>query len=131
MITYEKYAEIRKSKGFKNDADVCRVTGIPQSTFSEWKNGRYTPKYDKMSKIAEAFDMEYSEFVGVYGKFSGLNPDKPVPHLYGMMPDEEKIDDFDKELLRLYHNATSEAQLAVMTVLKNSQKEPLKSSKEA
>lgn len=78
MITYEKYAEFRNAKGYK-DSDICRMTGIPQSTFSEWKNGKYTPKYDKMSKIAEALEMNYNDFVGVYGKFSALN--KKIPML--------------------------------------------------
>ena len=77
MITYEKYAEFRNAKGYK-DSDICRMTGIPQSTFSEWKNGKYTPKYDKMSKIAEALEMSYNDFVGIYGKFSALNEQLPM-----------------------------------------------------
>ena len=138
MITYERYAEIRSSKGLK-DSDICRMTGIPQSTFSEWKNGKYTPKYDNMSKIAEALGMDYNAFVGPYGLWSALNPNKPsLPHLYGMMPGEnvekKPEDEFDQKLLRLYHNATPETQKNVMILLENSQKEaenPLPSSQEA
>ena len=128
MITYEKYAEFRNLKGLK-DSDICRMTGIPQSTFSEWKNGKYTPKYDKMSKIAEAVGMDYNAFVGQYGLWSGLNPNKPnvVPHVIGMMagetPEKEQESEFDKRLLRLYHNATPETQKNVMILLENSQKE--------
>lgn len=62
MITYEKYAEIRDSKGLK-DIDVARKAGIQPSTFSEWKKGKCTPKFDKMSKIAEALGLLYFEFV--------------------------------------------------------------------
>lgn len=76
MITYDKYCEIRDSKGLK-DGDVARKAGIQPSTFSEWKKGKCTPKYEKMSKIAEALDMDYFAFVGPVGKFSALNPNKP------------------------------------------------------
>lgn len=128
MITYERYANIRDGKGLK-DADVAKLAGIQQSVLSDWKRGKSTPKMDKLIKIADVMEMEYFAFVGPVGKFSAYNPNKPVPHLYGMMPGE--ISDFDKELICLYHNATSDAQSSVMTLLKNSQKEDSLSSKEA
>lgn len=122
MITYEKYCEIRDSKGFR-DGDVAKLAGIQASTFSEWKKGKCTPKYEKMSKIAEALGMEYSEFVGPVGKFSSLNPNRP---------EHKKEESFDEKLIRLYHNATDDAQKSVMTLLENSQKrDSSKSSKEA
>lgn len=34
---------------------VSLATGVPNSTFSEWKKGLYTPKVDKMQKIAAYF----------------------------------------------------------------------------
>ena len=36
-------------------SDVQRATGIPYSTFTDWKAGRYTPKVDKRKKIADFF----------------------------------------------------------------------------
>lgn len=75
MITYEEYCKIRDSKGLR-DGDVAKIAGIQASTFSEWKKGKCTPKYEKMSKIAEALGMDYFEFVGPVGKFSSLNPKK-------------------------------------------------------
>ena len=128
MITYEKYAEIRDSKGY-TDGKVAQLCGFGRSTFTDWKSGRSMPKIDKMQKIADLFEMEYFEFVGPVGKFSSLNPNRQFPHLNGIMPGE--ISDFDKNLLRLYHNATPDAQKSVMTLLENSQKEASKSSKEA
>ena len=77
MINYEKYAEIRDSKGLK-DSDIAKITSISQSTFTAWKKGDYMPKADKMEKIADALDMEYFEFVGRVGKFSGLRPKNPA-----------------------------------------------------
>lgn len=54
---YERYVELLKEKGVKN-IDVSRATGIPASTFSDWKKGKSSPKYDKILKIAEYFGVE-------------------------------------------------------------------------
>ena len=128
MITYEEYCKIRDSKGLR-DGDVAKKAGIQASTFSEWKKGKCTPKYEKMSKIAAALDMEYSEFVGPVGKFSALNPNRQIPMLKGMEKTPEQR--FDENLLRLYHNATPDAQKSVLTLLEKSQKDDSKSSMEA
>ena len=34
---------------------VCKETGLTTSTISNWKAGRYTPKHDKLKKIADYF----------------------------------------------------------------------------
>lgn len=34
---------------------VCKETGLTTATISNWKAGRYTPKSDKMQKIADYF----------------------------------------------------------------------------
>lgn len=38
-----------------------RATGITKSTFSSWKSGKYTPKNEKLQKIADYFgvSLEY------------------------------------------------------------------------
>jgi len=36
-------------------SDVCRATGIRPSTFTDWKKGFYSPKHDKLQKIADFF----------------------------------------------------------------------------
>jgi transcriptional regulator with XRE-family HTH domain len=45
-------------------ADISRETGIPYSTFTDWKAGRYTPKIDKLSKIANFFNISVEELTG-------------------------------------------------------------------
>ena len=74
MLTYEEYAKIRDSKGLK-DVDVSRLAGVNQTTFSEWKKGKATPKFEKMSKIERA--------LGVVHLYTEDNyivmPDNPVP----------------------------------------------------
>lgn len=123
--TWLRYVEIKNSKKMK-DADVARSAGIPQSTFSDWKKGKSMPKVDKMMKIAKALGVDYSELAGDYGKYSLLNPDRTV-----RLTVQAKDQDLLQELIDLYRNATPDAQTSVMTLLRNSQKEPSKSSKEA
>ena len=48
------FEELMKAKGVRM-SDVSRETGISYSTFTDWKTGRYTPKADKMQKIADYF----------------------------------------------------------------------------
>ena len=51
---YDNVAELLKKNGLRI-ADVARATGVPYSTFTDWKAGRYVPKYDKLQKIADFF----------------------------------------------------------------------------
>ena len=52
MSGYEYFAKVCASKGLKA-SDVSRATGIRSGVFSDWKAGRYTPKADKMTLIAD------------------------------------------------------------------------------
>lgn len=51
---YEIYCLLRDRMGVK-DATVAKATGIERSTFSDWKNGRSSPKTEKLQKIADYF----------------------------------------------------------------------------
>lgn len=62
-MNYTRYAACRDSRGLK-DADVSKATGIRQGVFSDWKNARYTPKLDKLLKIAKLFGMSLDELIG-------------------------------------------------------------------
>lgn len=122
MITYERYAQIRDSKGLK-DSDVARNASMQQSVLSDWKNGKSTPKMDKMIRIADVLEMDYYEFVGPVGKYSSMNPSRPLPILGKTI--EVKIDSaqfkIEAELLKLFRNATPSARESVIILLKNSQ----------
>lgn len=54
--SYLKFEKLCKSKKVR-PADVARVTGIGNSTFSDWKTGLYKPKVDKLVKIAKFFNV--------------------------------------------------------------------------
>lgn len=51
MAMYDVYEKLRNDKGLSN-AEVSRATGVSTATLSQWKTGRYTPKMDKLEKIA-------------------------------------------------------------------------------
>ena len=40
---------------------VAKATGISTATLTNWKKGRYTPKQDKLQKIADYFGVPVSE----------------------------------------------------------------------
>ena len=52
IAVYERFLTIMKEKGLTL-ADVQKRTGISSSTLSCWKAGKYTPKIDKLQKIAD------------------------------------------------------------------------------
>lgn len=60
---YSKYAELRDAKGV-NDAKVAESTGIPRSTFTDWKQGRSKPKVEKLLKLADYFKVSIEELIG-------------------------------------------------------------------
>lgn len=61
--TYDKFEYLLRKHGL-TAATVSKETGIAQSTLTEWKKGKYTPKTDKIKKIAEYFDVQPDYFYG-------------------------------------------------------------------
>ena len=51
---FETFETLRKQRKMKY-SDVAKGAGIPYSTITDWKAGRYTPKLDKLKKIADYF----------------------------------------------------------------------------
>ena len=43
---------------------VSKATGIAASTLSDWKNGRSTPKADKLARIADYFSLSLDTLLG-------------------------------------------------------------------
>lgn len=43
---------------------VSKATGIAASTFTDWKNGRSSPKADKLLRIADHFQLSLDELLG-------------------------------------------------------------------
>ena len=57
---YERFERLMKERG-ETFSDVARAIGGRSSTFTDWRAGRYTPKIDKLQKIADHFgvSLEY------------------------------------------------------------------------
>lgn len=66
---YSVFVNLMRDKGV-NAATVARETGISPTTLSEWKNGRSTPKQDKLQKIADYFGISLDYLV------TGLEPEQ-------------------------------------------------------
>lgn len=59
---YDKFVQLlqdRKLTAYK----VARDTGISQSTLSDWKTGRATPKADKLLILARYFNVSIEFFL--------------------------------------------------------------------
>ena len=63
QMYYENYSRIREIMKMK-DRDVAVATGIDPATFSHWKKGLYTPKEDKLTKIANCFGITIDDLKG-------------------------------------------------------------------
>ena len=51
---YEIFQMLLNDRGIR-PSDVSKSTGVPASTLSDWKNGKSTPKQDKLQTIADYF----------------------------------------------------------------------------
>lgn len=59
---YEKFVALLE-KTNKTSYQVSKDTGISESIFSYWKNGRSTPKLDKLKIIADYFGVPITYFI--------------------------------------------------------------------
>ena len=60
--TYAVYQAKRDALGL-SDYAVAQAAGITASSISDWKNGSYTPKYEKLAKIAAVINESADIFV--------------------------------------------------------------------
>ncbi len=59
---YDTYVRLRDEKGV-TDYKVSQETGVSTATLSEWKKGTYTPKIDKIQRIATYFGVPIDTFL--------------------------------------------------------------------
>lgn len=60
---YQNFAKLKKEKNMTAYA-IAKRTGIPESTFSDWKKGKSSPKLDKLIKIANCLGVPLEELIG-------------------------------------------------------------------
>lgn len=56
---YEVFERLCKERGV-TPYKVSKITGVSTATLSSWKMGRYTPKEEKLQKIADYFGVSMS-----------------------------------------------------------------------
>lgn len=83
---------------------IGKETGIATSTLSDWKNGKSTPKQDKLKLIADYFNVSVDYLMT--GKESEANEIPPL------MPEQF-------ELLELYSKLKDEQKSAIMNLLRS------------
>ena len=59
---YRKFEELLKINNV-TAYQVAKATEISTATLTEWKKGTYTPKIDKLKKIADYFGIPVTEFL--------------------------------------------------------------------
>lgn len=59
---YDAYVRLRDERGV-TDYKVSQETGVSTATLSEWKKGTYTPKIDKIQRIAAYFGVPIDIFL--------------------------------------------------------------------
>lgn len=89
---YAIFEKLLQEKGI-TPYKVAKATGIATATLSDWKNGKSTPKADKMQKIADYFGVTLDYLLG--------NEQKETPTAKS---DEVTFDDFTYAL----HNQSKE-----------------------
>lgn len=94
MTGYEYFEQVLKNKGLKA-YDVSKGTGIRSGVFSDWKNGRYIPKADKMQLIADFLEV-------------------PVEPLLGVQTDEQPKYYYDKETLEMAQELFENKELRIL-----------------
>lgn len=85
---YERFLQLLEENGI-TAYKVSKDTGIATSTLSDWKNGRSVPKQDKLSKIAEYFNVSIDWLLG-NSEFRSL------PEEYELSLDVQRNEDFTK-----------------------------------
>ena len=58
---YKKFAALLYRRNI-SAYRVSKDTGIPANTFTDWKNGRSKPKFDKLLILAKYFDVPVEYF---------------------------------------------------------------------
>lgn len=59
---YNKFKQLLDERGV-TAYQVAKETGISTATLTQWKQGLYTPKVDKIMKIADYFGVTLEYFV--------------------------------------------------------------------
>lgn len=87
---YERFKHLLELKGV-SAYRVAKETEINPTTFTEWKRGDYTPKRDKLQKIAEYFNVPVTYFYeGTDDSVDNYLLDVAVTHLSSKLREDQR-----------------------------------------
>ena len=97
----QKLKEGRLNKGLKQ-SDVTKLTGIKNTTLSNYENGNTEPDMDTFLKLCHLYELDYSELLGeAYGyHLPGISIDIKKSDI-NMLKKYRSLDDYGKELVNL------------------------------
>lgn len=100
---YEIFERLMKLNGY-TAYKVSVETGIAQSTLSDWKKGKSTPKADKLQKIADLFNVSLNYLM--------TGEEKEGGETYYLNEETSKMAQsiFENKELRLLFDAAQDAQ---------------------
>lgn len=103
MNKYDVFEKLCKEKGV-NATNVSNATGVPRSTFTDWKKGRSKPKTDKLQLIADYFGVPLEAFTDGSKEAKNLNMVKLFAG-----PDLEAFSLEKKAIREIFETALDEA----------------------
>ena len=59
---YQKFSDLLEERNI-TPYQVSKDTGIATATLTEWKKGTYSPKLDKLKKLADYFGVSIEYFL--------------------------------------------------------------------
>lgn len=68
LTSYERYEALRNQKGY-TDYFVAKECGFGQNVLTKWKQGRSTPKVDKLLLIADLLGVPLEALLGIKPRY--------------------------------------------------------------
>lgn len=65
---YEVFEKLLKEHGGTINSVAKSIEGVDSQTIYDWRDGKYTPKIDKLCKIANYFEVPVTYFIDDKGK---------------------------------------------------------------
>lgn len=109
MSEYENFERIIKGKGI-TAYRVAKETGITTATLTSWKQGKYTPKMDKLQKIADYLGVTLGELTAEWeaatpAEIAAFEKNAATPY---------PITDQERKLLEVFHKLSADQQEEVL-----------------
>ncbi len=102
---YERFMQLLQEKGL-TAYRVSKETGVTQTTLSDWKNGRATPKTATLQKIADYFNVSLDWLTGNseiknLNDYINTNENANIDNVYFSFAKEAQNEGIDPDDIRM------------------------------